>query len=121
MVQRYLCGDSPKAARKALLVSGVVVFAQFALFLFIGAMLYVFYTGYATGEMAAFMVDGRVRADRIFPHFIVTHLPHWRSRFGHCRDCRRCVHFVAQLAGGDDHRRFLRADDRRATNRTRII
>jgi Na+/proline symporter len=75
MVQRYLCGDSPKEARKALLVSGVVVFAQFTLFLFIGAMLYVFYHNYASGEMSAFLVDGRMRADRVFPHFIVTHLP----------------------------------------------
>ena len=75
MVQRYQCGDSPKAARKALLVSGVVVFAQFALFLFIGVMLYVFYTGYASAETASFLVDGKVRADRIFPHFIVNHLP----------------------------------------------
>ncbi|MDX2042991.1 MAG: sodium:solute symporter [Acidobacteriota bacterium] len=75
MVQRYLCGDSPKEARKALLVSGVVVLAQFALFLFIGVMLYVFYTGYASAETASFLVDGKVRADRIFPHFIVNHLP----------------------------------------------
>ncbi len=75
MVQRYLCGDSPKDARKALLVSGVVVLAQFALFLFIGVMLYVFYTGYASAETASFLVDGRIRADRVFPHFIVNHLP----------------------------------------------
>ena len=75
MVQRYLCGDSPKEARKALLVSGVVVLAPFALFLFIGVMLYVFYTNYASAETAGFLVDGRVRADRIFPHFIVNHLP----------------------------------------------
>lgn len=75
MVQRYLCGDSPKEARKALLVSGVVVLAQFALFLFIGAMLYVFYTGYASAETASFLVDGKVRGDRVFPHFIVNHLP----------------------------------------------
>jgi Na+/proline symporter len=75
MVQRYLCGNSPQEARKALLVSGVVVFAQFALFLFIGAMLYVFYHGYAASEMAAFTMDGKLRADRVFPHFIVSHLP----------------------------------------------
>jgi solute:Na+ symporter, SSS family len=75
MVQRYLCGDAPGAARKALLVSGVVVFAQFALFLLIGAMLYVFYTNYAGGEVAAFTMNGSVRADRVFPHFIVNHLP----------------------------------------------
>ncbi|MBS1811412.1 MAG: sodium:solute symporter [Acidobacteria bacterium] len=75
MVQRYLCGDSPKEARKALLVSGVVVLVQFALFLFIGVMLYVFYNGYATNEMGAFLVEGKLRADRVFPHFIVSHLP----------------------------------------------
>ena len=75
MVQRYLCGDSPNAARKALLVSGVVVFAQFALFLLLGVMLYVFYNNYASGEMTAFLVDGKLRADRVFPHFIVSHLP----------------------------------------------
>lgn len=75
MVQRYLCGDSPQAARKALLVSGVVVFLQFALFLFIGVLLYVFYQTQAAGEMSAFMVDGVMRADRVFPHFIVSQLP----------------------------------------------
>ena len=75
MVQRYLCGDSPSAARKALVVSGFVVFAQFVLFLLIGAMLYVFYSGYAANEMGAFLVEGKMRPDRIFPHFIVGHLP----------------------------------------------
>jgi SSS family transporter len=75
MVQRYLCSDSTRQARVALLSSGAVVFAQFLLFLLIGAMLYVFYTGHATNEVAAFTLDGRIQADRIFPHFIVTHLP----------------------------------------------
>ena len=31
--------------------------------------------GHATAEMAAFTVDGRIQSDRIFPHFIVSHLP----------------------------------------------
>jgi len=75
MVQRYLCASSPRQARVALLSSGAVVFAQFMLFLLIGSMLYVFYTGHATSEMAAFTVDGRIQSDRIFPHFIVSHLP----------------------------------------------
>jgi len=75
MVQRYLCASSPRQARVALLSSGAVVFAQFVLFLLIGSMLYVFYTGHATAEMAAFTVDGRIQSDRIFPHFIVSHLP----------------------------------------------
>ena len=75
MVQRYFCAKSAGDARKALLWSGVVVFAQFALFLLIGAMLYVYYTAYAPQEIASFMRDGRVMSDRIFPHFIVQHLP----------------------------------------------
>lgn len=75
MVQRYLCSDSPRQARVALLSSGALVFFQFLLFLLIGTMLYVFYTGAAASETAAFMLDGKVQADRIFPHFIVTHLP----------------------------------------------
>ena len=75
MVQRYLCSRNAVEARRALLVSGVVVFAQFVLFLLIGTMLYVYYTGAAAGDMAAFTLDGRLQTDRIFPHFIVTHLP----------------------------------------------
>ena len=75
MVQRYFCANSPRQARVALLTSGVVVFAQFVLFLLIGTLLYVYYTGVAAGEIAGFTVDGRIQSDRIFPHFIVTHLP----------------------------------------------
>ena len=75
MVQRYLCSDSVKQARVALLTSGAVVFVQFMLFLLIGAMLYVFYTGYAPNEVAAFTLNGKLQTDRIFPHFVVTYLP----------------------------------------------
>lgn len=75
MVQRYLCSRSTRQARVALLSSGVVVFAQFVLFLLIGSMLYVYYTGHATAEMGAFTIDGRIQSDRIFPQFMVSHLP----------------------------------------------
>jgi SSS family transporter len=75
MVQRYFCAKHAGDARKALLWSGVVVFAQFALFLTIGAMLFVYYTQHAPGEIAEFMRDGRLQTDRIFPYFIVRHLP----------------------------------------------
>lgn len=75
MVQRYLCSRSARAARVALLSSGVVIFAQFVLFLLIGAMLFAFYAGPGAAETAAFTLAGRVQADRIFPQFIVTHLP----------------------------------------------
>ncbi len=75
MVQRYFCASNEHEARKALLWSGVVVFAQFATFLLIGTMLFVYYTRQAPGEIAGFMVDGQIQADRIFPYFIVRHLP----------------------------------------------
>jgi solute:Na+ symporter, SSS family len=75
MVQRYFCASGSSAARKALLWSGVVVFTQFVLFLSIGAMLYVYYTQHAPGDIAAFTRDGRLLTDRIFPFFIVGHLP----------------------------------------------
>ena len=75
MVQRYFCLSEPSQARKALLWSGVVVFAQFLLFLLIGVMLFVYYTQHAPGEIAEFTRDGRLMSDRIFPYFIVRHLP----------------------------------------------
>ncbi len=75
MVQRYLCSNSVRQARVSLLTSGAVVFVQFMLFLLIGAMLYVYYTGHAPGEIANFTLNGKLQTDRIFPHFIVTHLP----------------------------------------------
>lgn len=75
MVQRYLCSSSAKQARVALLTSGAVIFFQFILFLLIGAMLYVYYTGHSPAEIASFTLNGKLQTDRIFPHFIVTHLP----------------------------------------------
>ena len=71
MVQRYLCSKNARQATGALLASGVIIFAQFVLFLLIGVMLFVFYRHYPVlpAEIAA-------RADRVFPHFIVTQLPH---------------------------------------------
>ncbi len=67
MVQRLLAAKSLNESRLALLVSGVVVFFQFALFLFIGAGLYLFYRH--TGAPAG------VSADRLFPVFIVEQMP----------------------------------------------
>ncbi|HLY43217.1 MAG TPA: sodium:solute symporter [Terracidiphilus sp.] len=69
IVQRLLSASSELKAKIALLVSGLAVFFQFALFLFIGAMLFVFYKLFA--PPAPF-----TRADIIFPSFIVTRMPH---------------------------------------------
>ena len=75
IVQRYLCSRSPRDAGKALLWSGLVVLGQFLLFLIIGVMLYVYYTGYAPETLDALSAGGALPTDRIFPTFIVTELP----------------------------------------------
>jgi SSS family transporter len=75
LVQRFLCARSIRDARAALLWSGVVVLVQFTLFLAIGTMLYVYYSQHAVAEAAAFTIGGQVATDRIFPYFIVRHLP----------------------------------------------
>ena len=74
-VQRYLCCSSSRDARRALVVSGAVVFVQFALFLAIGVMLWVYYTAHAPGLLDAVMVDDQIQTDRVFPLFLMTHLP----------------------------------------------
>ncbi len=43
MVQRYLSARSQRQAATALVASGFIILAQFALFLFIGVSLWVFY------------------------------------------------------------------------------
>jgi len=77
LVQRYLCTDRPKKAAAALLVSGVIVLAQFVGFLFIGVLLFSFYhpytdPGYAAATATAFPFSG---GDRVFPDFITKHMP----------------------------------------------
>ena len=67
MVQRLLAARSLRESRAALLSSGVVIFLQFALFLLIGAGLYVFYQQHPG---AAFRTN-----DYIFPTFIVREMP----------------------------------------------
>jgi len=69
IVQRLLAARSERQAQAALLMSGAVVFFQFALFLIIGAMLFVFYR--VLPPTAAF-----ARTDTIFPVFIVSRMPH---------------------------------------------
>ncbi len=67
MVQRYLCAPSQRSAGVALVLSGVVVFAQFALFLLLGVALACFY---ATVSPRAFE-----HPDEVFASFIVEQLP----------------------------------------------
>jgi SSS family transporter len=67
MVQRYLAARSESESRKALFGSWVVIFFQFALFLTIGAMLFVYYSDARLTPPAI--------ADRIYPAFIWNNLP----------------------------------------------
>jgi SSS family solute:Na+ symporter len=64
IVQRLLAAGSLANARRALVVSGVAVIAQFTLFLVIGLGLWVFYEGRTFAQ-----------PDRIFPEFIITMMP----------------------------------------------
>jgi len=67
IVQRLLAARSERQSMTALLSSGVAIFFQFALFLMIGVMLFAFYR--SPSSMFG-------RADRVFPTFIVTRMPH---------------------------------------------
>jgi solute:Na+ symporter, SSS family len=69
LVQRLLTCRNQRESQKALILSGFVVFFQFALFLTIGVMLYAYYKYYPlTTKLAS--------NDEIFPIFIVQRLPH---------------------------------------------
>lgn len=63
IVQRLLATNSLQASRKALITSGFIVFIQFALFLFVGSMLYVFFNGEV------------MKSDEVFPKFIIGYIP----------------------------------------------
>ncbi len=71
MVQRLLAARNLRESQWALLSSGVVIFAQFAFFLLIGAGLWVFY-GQRLGPHAAAAFRSN---DYIFPTFIVREMP----------------------------------------------
>ena len=74
-VQRYLCSRSLADARLALVASGVFVFFQFTLFLGIGILLWSFYAAGESQALAPIVSGGAVQADRVFPLFLMTHLP----------------------------------------------
>ena len=69
IVQRYLTAKSDRDAIKASLVGVLLCVPVWTLFMFIGSMLYAFYT---TTE---FGLPADTRPDAIFPYFIMTQLP----------------------------------------------
>jgi len=68
MVQRLLAAKNEGNSKKALIASGFAVLFQFTLFLVVGVMLYVYYRQFPPATPFS-------RSDRIFPTFIVEHMP----------------------------------------------
>src|SRR4029079_9003269 len=69
LVQRLLSADAPSSASRGLVLSGFIVFAQFALFLMIGAMLLAYHQRYSLSAALP-------RNDASLSRFIVDPLPH---------------------------------------------
>jgi solute:Na+ symporter, SSS family len=63
IVQRVLAAQKPEPAKRAMIWSGVIVFVQFFLFLFVGALLW------------RFNPDGGMNANDVFAEFIIHQLP----------------------------------------------
>lgn len=63
IIQRLLAAGSLSASRKALVTTGGIIIVQFALFLFLGSMLFVFYGG------------ASIPSDEVFPRFIIEEMP----------------------------------------------
>jgi len=68
MVQRLLASRDERDSKTALLASGVIIFAQFALFLVLGVMLFVY------AQHFALTIPGG-DPDKIYPQFIVHSMP----------------------------------------------
>ncbi|MGE5361243.1 MAG: sodium:solute symporter [Bacteroidales bacterium] len=68
LVQRLLTCRKERDAQKALILSGFIVLAQFALFLVIGLMLFAYYQFQPLPPITT--------PDELFPAFIVRNLPH---------------------------------------------
>src|SRR5262249_7889892 len=74
LVQRFLSAKSMKGAQGGLIVSGLVVFVQFVLFLLIGVMLYTYYLQTPLPVTLA-------RTDQILPTYIVYSLRNGAAGF----------------------------------------
>jgi len=69
IIQRIIATGSLKAGRKALVTTGGIIIVQFALFLFLGSLLFVFYGG------------ADITPDEVFPKFIIEEMPQGLSGF----------------------------------------
>jgi SSS family transporter len=81
IVQRLMATRDLRAAQKALIASGFVVFLQFAFFLFIGVMMWAFYQAAVPTDPASAGGLGLGNKDELFANYIVTELPSGLSGF----------------------------------------
>jgi len=68
IVQRLLAARSERESKMALIMSGVIVFLQFGLFLIVGVALFAYFHHFPP----SMEFD---RPDQVFPYFVVHHLP----------------------------------------------
>ncbi len=68
IVQRLLAARSERDSKRALLASGLIVFVQFSLFLFLGVLLYAYH------QHVPLVAPGG-DYDKVFPEFVVREMP----------------------------------------------
>lgn len=71
IVQRLLTTRTLRDSQKAIIGSGIMVMIQFALFMIVGILLFVFFAG----QQPAMANAPFQKADEIFPYFIIHYLP----------------------------------------------
>jgi solute:Na+ symporter, SSS family len=76
IVQRVLACRNVADGRKALLLSAVLIFPLFLIFLLVGALLWVFYQSHPFGIPLPEARPGIKANDFIFPIFMLTEVPH---------------------------------------------
>ena len=81
IVQRVLACGTVADGRKALVLSGVLIFPLFLIFLLVGVMLWVFYQGHPFQIPLPEARPGIKSNDFIFPIFMLTEVPHLLKGF----------------------------------------
>jgi solute:Na+ symporter, SSS family len=75
-IQRYLAADSDRGALTAIWTVGLGCIPLWSLFMFVGTCLWIFYSHHPEAiETAQRVLGTELRADTVFPLFIVTEMP----------------------------------------------
>ena len=117
IAQRLLACSTEKDSKKAIIGSGMIIIPQFLFFMFLGVLLYAYYSKIG--------FPGLAKADDIFPHFIVTVMPSGiigillaailsASMSTTCSD----MNALANISVNDFYRRIFRKD---ATEREMLL